>query len=88
MRIDPKCAVGPGFAKEENDRGSVAPLSQPRQGKPGFAERWRDRRAFETADGEEIINGSHHWYFTGLPLSFSYNNEALHCSRIRVKLIV
>ena len=53
-----------------NDQESVAPLSQPRQGKPGFTERWRERRAFETADGGEIINGSHHWCFTGLPLSF------------------
>ena len=38
----------PGFAKEENDRGSVAPLSQTRQGKPGFAEGWRECRASET----------------------------------------
>ena len=28
----------PGFAKEENSRGSVASLSQPRQGKPGTQE--------------------------------------------------
>ena len=39
-----------GFAKEENDGGSVAPLSQTRQGKPGFAERWRERRASETTE--------------------------------------
>ena len=30
-------------------RGSVAPLSLTRQGKPGFAERWRERRASETS---------------------------------------
>ena len=40
----------PGFAKEENDRRSVAPLSRTRQGKPGFAERWRERRASEAAE--------------------------------------
>ena len=40
----------PGFAKEENGRGSVAPLSRTRQGKPGFAECSRERCASETAD--------------------------------------
>ena len=33
-------------------RGSVAPRSLTRQGKPRFAERWRERRASETAEGD------------------------------------
>ena len=39
----------PGLAKEENE-GSVTLLSRMRQGKPGFTERWRERRASETAE--------------------------------------
>ena len=32
----------PGFAKEENSRGSVVPLSRMRLGKPGFIEHSRE----------------------------------------------
>ena len=53
-------------------RGSVVPLSRTRQGKPGFTECWRERRASETADGGEIINGSHHWCFTALLIIHSH----------------
>ena len=40
----------PGFAKGETGRGSIAPLSRMRQGKPGFAERSRKRRVSETVE--------------------------------------
>ena len=40
----------PGFPKEESNGGSVMPLSRTRQGKPGFVECWRERRASETAE--------------------------------------